>query len=171
MIAFVLVSFKAISIICGIRCNLINQTKIKGIKTCSLITHESCTVDAFSACHQNHSFGLNLVRWGKKTRWRRKPFSMQRSGWGETKTQGLSRMSRAVRAVSAGSTREPASSEVSRATHRLKVRVFIFHIRMVFLPKVLHPRLNLQLLHCSVSWLMRLLCCFTHLASELGSHG
>lgn len=35
--------------------------------------HKSCTIDAVSACHPNHSFAVNLVRWGKKTRWHTKP--------------------------------------------------------------------------------------------------
>lgn len=44
--------------------------------------HESCTVDALPACYHNCSFGVNLVRWNKKTRWHRKPLSMQRRGGG-----------------------------------------------------------------------------------------
>lgn len=53
--------------------------KNKGHTHHSFIMYESYIVDAVPAWHRNHSFGVNLVRWSKKTRWHRKPLSMQRS--------------------------------------------------------------------------------------------
>ena len=96
---------------------------------------ESCTVDAFSACHQNHSFGLNLVRWSKKTRWRRKPLSMQRSGWGEMKTWGLSWMSRAQSGQSAREAQGTCKWRGVASYAQTQVRVLIFHICMIFFQK------------------------------------
>lgn len=103
------------------------------------------------ACLQNHPFGINLDRQSKKTRWHRKPLSVQRSSrWGECKDlRTFLNYQDIVRTISARSRREPESGKLLGGYIGLKVRVFIFCIWMFF-PKVLHPLHNLQLFHCSI---------------------
>lgn len=109
---------------------------------------ESCTVDAFSACHQNHSFGLNLVRWSKSQmaqetslyakEWVRRDEDLGAFPEWAGHSQGQSALESTGNLQAAGRVASYAQTQV---------RVLIFHICMVFSKKYLPPSsLNLQLL-------------------------
>lgn len=163
----VLFSFETTSTLCGMRYNIINQTKIKHNHQ-SLIMHESHTVDAFPACHHNCSFGVSLVRWSKKTRRHRKPL-YARSRRGKCKDLRPSQNQQGT--IKAILLRVEEKFKVVSCwelctNSRLEFLFFFKYINVVPLKYFNIFSLSTVLLF----QLIRSFCCFTYLSPELGSH-